>query len=160
MLFRSALYTQSTKKFSFAYQLIVLTENCGKGEFTVERYDEAIPYFHKTLAEDDEHQNALTDLSHCLVMLGREDEAFVYVSDQGVPNDGQQAVAWYRKAAEQGGAGAQVNLGVMYDYGQGAPKDDQLAVAWYGKAAGKGNTDAQIKLALMYDQGRGVPKGG
>ena len=35
----------------------------------------------------------------------------------------QQAVAWYRKAADQGYAIAQTNLGVMYDNGQGVAQD-------------------------------------
>jgi uncharacterized protein len=39
---------------------------------------------------------------------------------QGVPQDDAQAVAWYRKAAEQGYAAAQVNLGVMYANGKPA----------------------------------------
>src|ERR1700692_3803959 len=36
--------------------------------------------------------------------------------------DDQQAVAWYRKAAEQGFALAENNLGVMYNRGLGVPK--------------------------------------
>ncbi len=37
-----------------------------------------------------------------------------YAKGQGVPKDDQQAVFWYRKAAEQEDAGAQHNLGLMY----------------------------------------------
>lgn len=36
-----------------------------------------------------------------------------YEKGQGVPQDDAQALAWYRKAAEQGHAKAQYNLGVM-----------------------------------------------
>ena len=35
----------------------------------------------------------------------------------GVPEDDAEAVRWYQMAAEQGHAGAQYNLGVMYDQG-------------------------------------------
>ena len=38
---------------------------------------------------------------------------------ESVPQDPAEAVKWYRKAAEQGNASAQFNLGVRYDYGEG-----------------------------------------
>ena len=41
---------------------------------------------------------------------------------EGVPKDAVQAVAWYRKAAEQGHADAQSNLGWLYATGEGVPK--------------------------------------
>jgi TPR repeat protein len=44
----------------------------------------------------------------------------MYQNELGVPKDLGQAVAWYRKAAEQGLAAAQTNLGVMYQDGWGA----------------------------------------
>ena len=39
------------------------------------------------------------------------DLGFRHSTGQGVPQDDVQAVAWYRKAADQGYAGAQFNLG-------------------------------------------------
>ena len=44
---------------------------------------------------------------------------------------------WYRKAAEQGYAAAQLNLGYMYDYGKGVPQDHILAHIWYNLAASR-----------------------
>ena len=35
----------------------------------------------------------------------------MYANGDGVPKDAVQAVSWYRKAAEQGNASAQFNLG-------------------------------------------------
>ena len=52
----------------------------------------------------------------------------------GVPEDDAAAVRWYRKAAEQGNASAQNNLGWMLDNGAGVPEDDAAAVRWYRKA--------------------------
>ena len=75
---------------------------------------------------------------------------------QGVPHDDAQAFAWFRKAAEQGNAQAQFNLGVMYGLGQGVPHDDTQAVAWFLKAAEQGNAYAQTNLGVMYKDGRGV----
>jgi len=61
-----------------------------------------------------------------------------------------------RKAAEQGNADAQSNLGVMYANGKGVAQDDQEAVKWYRKAAEQGYARAQFNLGHMYDQGMGV----
>ncbi len=70
--------------------------------------------------------------------------------------DYQNALIWYRKAAEQGHASAQSNLGTMYRNGRGVTQDDQQAVAWYRKAAAQGNAYAQNNLGWMYQNGRGV----
>ncbi|MXQ72312.1 tetratricopeptide repeat protein, partial [Aeromonas caviae] len=75
---------------------------------------------------------------------------------RGVAQDDQQAIAWYRKAAERGDAAAQASLGLMYERGQGVTRDARQAVAWYRKAAERGDAQAQARLGHMYDQGRGV----
>ena len=54
----------------------------------------------------------------------------MYSTGEGVPQDYGKAVAWYRKAAEQGYAAAQGNLSVMYDSGDGVPQDDVEAYLW------------------------------
>ena len=63
---------------------------------------------------------------------------------------------WYRQAAEQGFADAQLNLGVMYDEGQGVKQDDVEAVKWYRQAAEQGYAKAQYNLGVKYYQGEGV----
>ncbi len=63
-----------------------------------------------------------------------------------------------RKAAEQGLAEAQVNLGNVYADGEGVPQDPAKAADWYRKAAEQGNASAQYSLSLMYGYGTGVPK--
>jgi hypothetical protein len=52
----------------------------------------------------------------------------------GVP-DHTQTLAGYRKAAEQGDAWAQFNLGVDYSEGRNAPQDYVQAYAWFSLAA-------------------------
>ena len=66
------------------------------------------------------------------------------------------AVQEWRPLAEQGNAGAQVNLGIMYDNGDGVLEDDAEAVRWYRMAAEQGYDIAQVNLGIMYDNGRGV----
>ncbi len=62
----------------------------------------------------------------------------MYDNGQGVPQDYAKAVKWYRKAAGQGLAEAQYNLGVKYAKGQGVPQDHAQAIAWYFRAAVQG----------------------
>ena len=63
-----------------------------------------------------------------------------------------------RKAAEQGDAETQYNLGYMYDKGEGVPENDREAVKWFRKAAEQGYALAQYGLALMYANDDGVGK--
>lgn len=48
--------------------------------------------------------------------------------------DYKQAVYWYKKAAEQGFAKSQYNLGLCYEKGIGVKKDLNKAKYWYDKA--------------------------
>ena len=72
--------------------------------------------------------------------------------------DDKEAVKWYRKAAEQGYASAQYNLGRAYRKGEGVLEDGKEAVKGYRKAAEQGNASAQNSLGLRYYRGEGVPK--
>ena len=63
-----------------------------------------------------------------------------------------------KKLAEQGVAGAQFYLGVMYYNGLGTPKNDLEAFKWTAKAAEQGVATAQFNLGLMYAKGEGVPQ--
>ena len=68
------------------------------------------------------------------------------------------AMRLLRPLAEQGNAGAQNYLGVMYEGGRGVPKDYKQAVVWYRKAADQGDASAQANLGLMYRNGLGVQR--
>ena len=69
-----------------------------------------------------------------------------------------EAVKWYRKAAEQGFANAQYNLGYCYAHGEGVTQDYYEAVKWYRKAAAQGFARAQCNLGACYYNGEGVTK--
>jgi len=102
---------------------------------------------------------------HCLI---REDMAqwavetwALALEKSGQPRvtkDEDEAVKGYRKAADQGDAEAQNNLGVCYATGQGVAKDAAEAVKWYRKAADQGLAAAQYNLGVCYENGQGVPK--
>ena len=63
---------------------------------------------------------------------------------------------WYKLAATQGDADAQVNLGNMYGKGEGVAQDYAEAMRWYKLAAAQGDLDAQFNIGQMYDKGDGV----
>ena len=94
-----------------------------------------------------------------------------YWGKNGKTKDYDQAVKWYRKAAEMGNADAQNNLGICYANGQGVTQEyenfvlaaffgetDKEALKWYRKAAEQGHSQAQNNLGLCYYKGRGVTK--
>ena len=68
------------------------------------------------------------------------------------------ALEWYRKAADQGYAVAQVILGWHYHTGEGVPQDDAEAARWYRLAADQGDAVAQQSLGCAYREGNGVPQ--
>ena len=70
----------------------------------------------------------------------------------------KQAIKYFRKAAEQGYASAQYNLGYCYDNGKGVTIDSDEAAKWYRKAAEQGHAEAQHELGHCYGYGRGVEK--
>ena len=85
---------------------------------------------------------------------------YMYYNGEGVKEDKAEAMKWYRKAAEQGFALAQDNLGDMYWYmyyfGNGVNEDKAEAVKWYRKAAEQGYAGAQSSLGMKYSHGEGV----
>ncbi|HOO65253.1 MAG TPA: SEL1-like repeat protein, partial [Synergistaceae bacterium] len=79
-----------------------------------------------------------------------------YYGRNGKKKDYPQAAQWYRKAAEQGHAGAQTDLGYMYEKGYGVPKNLKTAAEWYARGARSGSPVGQCNLGYMYEKGRGV----
>ena len=72
--------------------------------------------------------------------------------------DHTTALRGFRIHADRGHAGAQFNLGLMYDKGEGVPQDYAEAARWYRRAAEQGHAVAQFNLGDMYANGEGVPQ--
>jgi TPR repeat protein len=77
---------------------------------------------------------------------------------ESAPKNLTQAVYWYVKAADQGYAQAQFNLGVLYEDGRGVTKDYVEAAKLYLLAAQEGLDEAQFRLGRLFYNGRGVPE--
>jgi hypothetical protein len=62
----------------------------------------------------------------------------MFYEGRGVAQSDVEAARWYRKAADQGIAQAQYNLGFMFDQGRGVAQSDVEAARWFRKAADQG----------------------
>lgn len=80
----------------------------------------------------------------------------VFQNGSGVKQDFQQAVNWYRQAANKGLDEARACLGFMYESGLGVKQDYKQAVYWLQKSAGQGCAYGQLRLGLAYENGLGV----
>ena len=82
--------------------------------------------------------------------------ADIYYSGAVVERDFSEGIKWYRKAAEQGHAQAQYNLGVLCERGEGVEKNLSEAFKCYLKAAKQGYAPSQFSLGLSYFDAKGV----
>lgn len=70
----------------------------------------------------------------------------------------EKAFEAYSKAAKQGEARAQNNVGAMYEMGEGVTQNTTKAIEWYTKSANQGDSDAQYNLGALYEQGELVKR--
>ena len=86
--------------------------------------------------------------------------AGLYYHGHGVRESDTLAQQWYERAARQGLAEAQFQLGNMHAYGLApAPATDdppRLAAQWYFEAARQGHAEAQYSLGILFLTGSGV----
>lgn len=76
-----------------------------------------------------------------------------YYDDKGVTKNFTEAVKWYRKAAEQNLAEAQVALGSSYREGSATEQKNAEAMSWFRKAADQGDARGQFHIGMAYEFG-------
>ena len=76
----------------------------------------------------------------------------MYGNGEGVPEDDVEAVRWYRLAAEQGHASAELNLGLSYEYGTGVPQDYVQAYMWYDISAARMTGEERDNTVKLRDR--------
>ena len=76
----------------------------------------------------------------------------MYAQGHGVPKNYSEAAKWFRRAANQGNADAQSNLGAMYSVGRGVPQDFVQAYIWLSVAVDNGAKFALTNLKNVVDQ--------
>ena len=74
---------------------------------------------------------------------------YCLLKGRGVKEDAQQAVKWFREAAELGHAEAQLGLSHCFVFGLGVSKNKTEAYAWCSLAAENGSTQAAQIRGLL-----------
>ncbi len=79
---------------------------------------------------------------------------YFYLHGKGVQSNRNQAIQYFKEAAQVEYSDAQKALGLLY-YDS---KDYQQSVYWFQLAAWQGDNEAQLKLANLLLSGKGIPK--
>ena len=83
--------------------------------------------------------------------------ALAYKTGQpGLEKNLSLARYWYSWSAIHGFAGAQNNLGDMFENGDGTEPDTGMAIYWYTQAAMQGEPTAYLSLGELFLNGKGV----
>lgn len=83
--------------------------------------------------------------------------ALFYEMGYGVDADSEQAMLWYKKAADCGNASAMNQLGEIYRVGRNNIEVDyKEALKWFKAAVEANQDDAMLNLGIMYSFGEGV----
>ena len=73
-----------------------------------------------------------------------------------LPKDVARAAVWYRKAATEGHAPAQLNLALILLEGEGIKANPVEAHKWFLQAAEQGDSEGQVALGMMFALGQGI----
>lgn len=85
----------------------------------------------------------------------------LYQEGRGVSPNVEQALKWFRLAAEQDHRGAKRRLKkLLRGQSSGPAEAESVATRWYKDLAEEGDTNAQYQLGVMYEVGWGVPVDG
>ncbi|MDR0792541.1 MAG: SEL1-like repeat protein [Chitinophagaceae bacterium] len=141
-----------------------------EGIHVTKNMQQAIQFYKKAAAQDDAHaQAALKKLGEPLPITKPKPESkelvqlrqaaeqgdakeqnrlgvSYYWGYNGLTRDYTQAFQWFKRAGEQGVAGAQYMVGEMYLDGGSGVKDTLQAIQWYNKAATQGYSNAARRL--------------
>ena len=82
----------------------------------------------------------------------------MYDLGQGVREDPEQAVRYFRSAAAEDDANANASLAVMYANGRGVARDYAQAMRYYRRAAQLGGSAGFLGVGLLYHYGLGVAR--
>ena len=72
-----------------------------------------------------------------------------YEYGNGVEQSYEEAVKWYRLAAEKKNPDAQFKLGYCYEQGKGVEPSNEAAIWWYRRAGEQGDAIARERARLL-----------
>ncbi len=79
-----------------------------------------------------------------------------FITGQNVPQNYDEGVTWYERAAKGGDAAAQSELGFLYFSGKLIEKDYNKAFQWFDIAARNNYPLAQYNMGILYYTGDGI----
>lgn len=90
-------------------------------------------------------------------MYGQYELGRLYETGKGVPQDYNEAVGWYTRAADLGNIKAMLKLAVVQREGlPGIPPNLQSSTSWLQRAAEMGSVPAALELGRAYQAGIGT----
>ena len=112
------------------------------GELNLEiNYEKSFDYYMEAAMKED--------------VAGQANIASLYMKGNGTEKNEEEAIKWYKKAAEQGDYHSEYAIGQYYEC---EGNDIKLAIEWYRKAAEQGYVDVQMKMKNCYENGEGLEK--
>ena len=123
--------------------LSVLAAGCNDAKFSTSKKDDKQSIEGKSVSEVE--TLAKEGNVYAQTKLGN-----LYRKGEGVSKDLVKAVAWYQKAADQGNADSQYNLGLHYAYFNDATDDDFLKITIL--------SDAEFKFKVSFYRAQGISK--
>lgn len=119
-----------------------------------ELYQQAIKYLNDSKNIKSNQQkifDLLTQSANLNYAPAQVDLGKIYYFGFAGKKDDASALMWFKKAAEQGDAKGQYQLGQMYTEGKAGLKESEKdASVWYEKSADQGYAPAQYYLAVLY----------
>lgn len=88
--------------------------------------------------------------------LAQSNVGYLYEHGLGVSQSYVEALAWYRKAANQNLAQAQFNIGTLYYYGYGVERNAREAVRWFRQGAQQKLAEAEYMMGVAHFEGQGA----
>ncbi len=157
--YTSALkHLKTAASFGYKDAQYKLGQMYAEGDGVEKNYDEALNWYKKAAEQGElDAQYALGCLYSNPEEYGKDPLAVDIIWGNGEFRHYDEAVKWYKKAAESGHLKAQYRLGYMYSVGEGVSQDFYESGKWYKKAAEQGDSEAQYSLGLLYLYG-GVEK--
>lgn len=110
------------------------------------------------MVDSNNSQSNENDTNHNTITEQYFNKGKAYWLGENVEQDYDQAIKFFKKAADEGHVDALYKLGEMYAKGHGVPQDCQKAFEWVQKAADEGHVDALYELGAMYEYGKDYKK--
>ncbi len=169
-------WLQASAKASNADAQVMLADQYARGEGVSKNYEVAISWYQK--ASKEKHPEALYKMGLFMILAKRNEESvtngegylrhsatsgnvnaqyelgLIYLrGSQSFHVDTEEAVRWFKKAANSSHLPSLNILGYIYANGSADKKirpDEEQAIKYWKEAADKGFTEAQYNLANLY----------